>query len=289
MSKSSHNYKMIALYQMIGISKQAHYQRINHQKKMANLSEELIEGARQIRKEHKRMGCRKIYDEVNPTGIGRDKSEEVLLANGFRVKRKRSWIRTTYAGKKWYPNHIQGMKVRDINQLWVSDITFIPLGHLKFYYLTLIQDVYSRRIVGWSLSRNLRSVSTVVPAYKMAVKALSAKDKCGLIFHSDKGSQYYWHDLDTLHKQNEVTPSMGGKAWENAHAESINGVLKNEYIDFEGLKITFPDAEKMIKNIIQKYNVKRPHGSLNKMKPVEFETYIKTLNNNEKPIFKINY
>lgn len=280
---------MITFYQMIGITKQAHYKRVNHQRKMVKLTEELIEGARQLRKDHKRMGCRKMYDEINPSGLGRDRSEKLLLANGFRVKRKRSWIRTTYAGKKWYPNLIQGKQLSDINQLWVSDITYIPIGHMKHYFLTLIQDVYSRRIVGWSLSCDLRSVSTVVPAYNMAIKALNETDKGGLIFHSDKGSQYYWNGLDTLHEQNGVRPSMGGKAWENAHAETINGVLKNEYIDFVGLKITFPNAKKIIKTIIQKYNEKRPHGSLNKMKPMEFETYIKTLNNNEKPIYKINY
>jgi transposase InsO family protein len=273
---------------MIGISKQAHYKRVNHLKKMAKLSEELIEGARQIRKEHKRMGCRKMYDEIQPDGLGRDRSEHILLANGFRVKPKRSWIRTTYAGKQWYPNLIHGMQVSDINQLWVSDITYIPISHRTHYYLTLIQDVYSRRIVGWSLSRDLSSLSTVMPAYKMALLALSGQQS-GLIFHSDKGSQYSWHELKSLHEQNGVTPSMGGKAWENAHAESINGILKNEYIDFEGLKITFQQTEKLIKKIIQKYNEGRPHGSLNKMKPVEFEAYIKTLNNSVKPIFKINY
>jgi len=289
MNKSAHSYKMIALYQMIEITKQAHYKRINYQRKMTSIAEELLEGAHQIRKEHKRMGCRKMYDEISPLGIGRDRSEKILLANGFRVKRKRSWIKTTYAGKRWYPNHIQGMRLSDINQLWVSDITYIPIGHLKFYFLTLIQDVYSRRIVGWSLSCDLRSISTVVPAYKMAIKPLSETDKRGLIFHSDKGSQYYCDVLDTLHEQNGVTPSMGGKAWENAHAETINGVLKNEYIDFVGLKITFTNAKKMMKSVIQKYNEKRPHGSLNKMKPVEFETYVKTLSNNEKPTFKINY
>jgi len=274
---------------MIGITKQAHYKRVNHQKKMTNLTAELIEGARQIRKEHKRMGCRKMYDEINLSGLGRDRSEKLLLVNGFRVKRKRSWIRTTYAGKKWYPNLIQGKQLRDINQLWVSDITYIPISYRKHYFLTLIQDVYSRRVVGWSLSCDLRSISTVVPAYKMAIKALSETDKHGLIFHSDKGSQYYWNGLNTLHEQNGVRPSMGGKAWENAHAETINGVLKNEYIDFVGLKITFSNAKEMIKTIIQRYNEKRPHGSLNKMKPMEFETYIKTLNTNEKPIYKINY
>ena len=131
-------------------------------------------------------------------------------------------------------------------------------------------------------------MSTVIPAYKMALPALDGQQGRP-IFHSDKGSQYYWHELKSLHEQNGVTPSMGGKAWENAHAESINGVLKNEYIDFVGLKTTFQQTDKLIKKIIQKYNEGRPHGSLNKMKPVEFETYIKTLNDSEKPIFKINY
>ena len=279
---------MIALYQMIGISKQAHYKRVNHREKIAKLSEMLIEGAHQIRKDHKRMGCRKMYDEIQPDGIGRDRSEQILLANGFRVKPKRSWIRTTYAGKQWHPNLIQGMRVTDINQLWVSDITYIPISHSTHYFLTLVQDVYSRRIVGWSLSRDMSSMSTVIPAYKMALPALGGQQG-RLIFHSDKGSQYYWHGLKSLHEQNGVTPSMGGKAWENAHAESINGILKNEYIDFVGLKVTFQQATKMIEKIIQKYNENRPHGSLNKMKPAEFETYIKTLNNSEKPIFTINY
>lgn len=279
---------MIALYRMIGISKQAHYKRVNHQKRLEEVTEKLIEGAHRIRQEHQRMGCRKMYNEIKPDGLGRDKSEHILLANGFRVKPKRSWIRTTYTGKHWYPNLIQGMRVSNINQLWVSDITYIPISHKTHYFLTLVQDVYSRRIVGWSLSREMSSISTVVAAYKMALPALGDQ-KGGLIFHSDKGSQYYWHGLRTLHEQNAITPSMGGKAWENAHAESINGILKNEYIDFVGMRITFQQASKMIEKIIQKYNESRPHGSLNKMKPSEFEAYIKTLDNSEKPIITINY
>lgn len=82
---------------------------------------------------------------------------------------------------------------------------------------------------------------------------------------------------------------MGGKAWENAHAESLNGVLKNEYIDFQGSDISLSQARKLIHNIVKKYNEQRPHGSLKKMKPVEFETYVKNLDSKHKPIFKINY
>lgn len=280
---------MVQLYEMVGISKQGHYKRVNYGDKMTTMTKALVSQALMIRKEHKRMGCRKLYGELKPEGIGRDRFEKILISNGLRVSRKRSRIKTTYRGKRWYPNHIQGIKVRDINQLWVSDITYLPIGHLTNYFLTLVQDVYSRRILGWSLSSDLRSRSTVVPAYKMAMKTRRDSVVDGLIFHSDKGSQYCWNGMDTLHKHYGVTPSMGGKAWENAHAESINGILKNEYIDFVGLDITFDQAEKMIRSIIEKYNVKRPHGSLRNMKPVQFETYIKTLSDKEKPLFKINY
>jgi len=280
---------MVRLYELVGISKQGHYKRITYRDKMTKMTKELIQKAGLIRKEHKRMGCRKMYREIKPEGIGRDRFEYILLANGFRVKGKRSRIRTTYSGKQWYPNHIQGMKVRDINQLWVSDITYIPVGHMENYFLTLIQDVYSRKILGWSLSSNLQSISTVVPAYNMAIETRNGRVKEGLVFHSDKGSQYYWKGLAALHERNGITASMGGKAWENAHAETINGILKNEYIDFIGSNITFDQAKKMIKSIIKKYNEKRPHGSLSNMKPVEFETFVKTLKNKDKPVLKINY
>lgn len=250
---------------------------------------ELIVAAEKLRLEHKRMGCRKLYHELNPEGLGRDRTEAILLANGFRVKRKRNRYRTTYAGKYWYQNHITGMRVTGINQLWVSDITYLLVSKGKHYFLTLIQDVYSRKIVGWCLSQGMRSDQTVVPAYQMAMKKLNLLQSQGLVFHSDKGSQYYWKELDRLHRQYGVTPSMGGKAWENAHAESINGILKNEYLDFEGPDISYSQAKGMVAEVVKKYNEKRPHGSLNNMKPVEFENYIKSLNTNDKPIVEINY
>ena len=277
------------MYQMIGITKQGHYKRVAYQEKMDHLADEVVTSAHKIRKEHKRMGCRKLYHEIKPEGLGRDRTEAILLSKGFRVKRKRNYFRTTYAGRHWYPNHISGLKVTDINQLWVSDITYIPINYMKRYYLTLILDVYSRKIVGWCLSRVMQAEKTILPAYQKAIGTITDLQRKGLIFHSDKGSQYIWKELEELHTHHGITPSMGGKAWENAHAESINGILKNEYIDFEGMNISFSEARLMIDSIVKKYNEQRPHGSLKNMKPVEFENYIKQLNNNEKPIFEINY
>jgi len=274
---------------MIGISKQAHYKRLASQKKQFEVKQAVIGAAREIRKDHKRMGCRKLYSLIKPEGIGRDKTESILLSNGFRVSRKRNYHRTTYSGTRWYENRISGLEITAINQLWVSDITYIPVSYNKYYYLTLIQDVYSRKITGWQLSNGMRTSQTVVPAYQQAMTSISGIYQKELIFHSDKGSQYSSREMDQLHSDYGVLPSMGGKAWENAHAESLNGVLKNEYIDFQGSDISLSQARKLIHNIVKKYNEQRPHGSLKKMKPVEFETYVKNLDSKHKPIFKINY
>lgn len=280
---------MTKLYTMIGISKQAHYKRVGQQEKLADLTLGILTRASEMRKDHKRMGCRKLFDEIKPEAIGRDKFESILLSNGFRVKRKRNYHRTTYAGKTWYPNRISGAQISRINQLWVSDITYIPIAYKKYYYLTLVQDVYSRKVTGWQLSQDMSADQTVYPAYQMGMGSLSKEQRKGLIFHSDKGSQYSWKELEQQHMINGVQPSMGGKAWENAHAESINGVLKSEYINFENMNVSLKQARAIMERIIDLYNNARPHGSLKNMKPTEFETYVQTLSELKKPVFKINY
>lgn len=283
------SYTMSQLYKMVGISKQAHYKRVKTQEKAANVVEEILTAVSKIRIKHQRMGCRKLYDEIKPEGIGRDKFEAILLSRGLRVKRKRNYHRTTYAGKTWYPNRISEIEVKKINQLWVSDITYIPTANRKHFYLTLVQDVYSRKITGWQLSANMTTEQTVAPAFKKAINSLTKAQSKGLIFHSDRGSQYGSEVMEKLYKQHNVKPSMGGKAWENAHAESLNGILKNEYINFENTEVTLSEARKMMQRIIYLYNYERPHGSLKNKKPVEFETYIQSAPVQDRPIFKINY
>lgn len=280
---------MTKLYNMVGISKQAHYKRVQQQEKFAGLTQDILLKASEIRKDHRRMGCRKLYDEIKPEAIGRDKFEYILLSNGFRVKRKRNYHRTTYAGKTWYRNRISRTHVSGVNQVWVSDITYIPIAYKKHYYLTLVQDVYNRKITGWQLSKGMSAEQTVIPAYQMGISSLNKEQRKGLIFHSDKGSQYSCNELEQLHINNGIQPSMGGKAWENAHAESINGILKNEYINFENMNVSLKQARLMMERIIDLYNNKRPHGSLKNMKPSEFETYVQTLSEMKKPVFKINY
>lgn len=280
---------MKALYHMVGISKQGHYQQVQRAQRKALIAADVLISAQAIRKVHKRLGCRKIYSLLDIEGMGRDQVEHLLLAHGFRVARKPNYTRTTRSTGYYYENLISGGKITDIDQLYVSDITYIPVSYANYFYLTLVKDVYSRKITGWHLSQTLRTEDTVVPAYRMAVASLSAAQRKQLIFHSDKGSQYIAGIMKELHQNQGTIPSMGGKAWENAHAESLNGILKNEYIDFEGRNLSLKQAQRLVGQVVYKYNTLRPHGSLKNMKPEEYETFLLGLAPKEKPIVTINY
>ena len=181
---------MNQLYKSVGISKQGHYKRLRSALKYEEQKSSIIKAAYVLRADHKRLGCRKMYGEIQPLGIGRDRTESILLDNGFRIARRRNYRRTTYAGLSWYSNKISGKQVTGVRQIWVSDITYIAVGYNTFYYLTLILDVYSRKLVGWSLSNTMKADHTVVRAYKMAIDELTKIECKQLIFHSDRGSQY---------------------------------------------------------------------------------------------------
>lgn len=277
------------LYAMIGITKQAFYKRLARLKAHEATKQYVIAMATELRKDHTKMGCRKLYDEIRPKGMGRDRVEALLLNEGFRVPRKRSYRRTTYAGGYRYENLLSGKILNDKHQLWVSDITYIPVGYKQFYYLTLVQDVYSKVIKGWSLSKTMETEETVLASLKDALRGLSENERKQLVFHSDRGSQYGSKEMKRLHDTFKINPSMGGKAWENAHAESLNGVLKNEYINFDNSNISLTQARSLMDKWIYLYNYERPHGSLKNMKPMEFEKHLKSLSVKQRETLKIKY
>lgn len=279
---------MSNFYKMVGISKQGHYKQVKRLDSNSLMEDDILKKAAIIRKEHKRMGCRKLYSQIQPIGMGRDKTEQVLLSNGFGIQVKKNRVRTTYAGVHRFKNLISGHSINDINQVWVSDITYIPVDYKRHYYLTLIQDVYSRLIVGWSLSDNMLTQNTVKKAYQMAIERRKRRIP-DLIFHSDRGSQYGSSIIQQIHKIYNVRPSMGNKAWENAHAESLNGVLKNEYITLDKFTGSLSSAQKQTKKWIDLYNKNRPHGSLKNQKPEKYETFLQGLAPEERPILTINY
>ena len=217
-----------------------------------------------IRQEHPGCGVEKLYDTLNPDFIGRDKFIEVFMDIGFRVKRNRNYTRTTYSISNQYPNLIKGLAISQPSHIWQSDITYIRVGE-KFFYAVFIIDVYTKKIVGYHVSDNMRATANV-EALKKALK----KHPPPLIHHSDRGGQYVCKKYLKLLEENKCQVSMALSAQDNAYAERINRTIKEEYLHYWKPE-SFDQLKKQLKKAVNNYNEKRIHNHLNKMIPSEFE------------------
>ena len=222
-----------------------------------------------IKKDHPRMGTRKVYHLIKPDleqsniKMGRDALFDLMAANNLQVtKRKRRHITTNSNHVfKRYPNLIKGFEPDEPNQIWVSDITYIRSGQ-KFLYLFLITDMYSKKILGYRLARSLDSIHAV-NSLQDAIKN-SSKPITGLIHHSDRGIQYCSKDyIKVLDKHNiKISMTEKGDPLENPIAERVNGILKDEYLNLYK-DLTTVQLDKSI----EKYNNKRPHLSCDMLTP----------------------
>lgn len=200
--------------------------------------------------------------------MGRDRFEAFCFANGFKVSVKRAYHRTTNSwGVTRFDNLLMDYKCTGINQVWVSDITYYRIGE-RFYYLTFILDLYSRFIVGHSASENMLTISTTIPALKIALKARKGHKE--LIIHSDGGGQYYCKEWLLLTRENQIRSSMCESVYENAHAERINGIIKNDYLLYYSPQ-NYDQLTTMGKKAVMKYNYERPHQFLGNVSPSEYE------------------
>jgi len=278
---------MMGLYRAAGVSRQGHFQWMGRFAQANRKGAILLEEAAHLRKGHPRMGARKVHDVLSPD-LGRDRFEALLLDNGMRLRRVRNYARTTYAHPSIrYPNLIEGMVVKTIDRLWVSDITYVPFEG-RFYYVTLITDVYSRRIIGAAASRTLAAEANL-RALRQAIKLRGGRMPPGLIHHSDRGSQYVDQDYVSLLSYHKARVSMGDKAWKNAHAERVNGIIKNEYILPLGFK-SFKGLVSSLRNSTNRYNTVRPHQNLPmRMSPCTFEEFLKDNPGKIAYEVKINY
>jgi len=277
---------MSLILKIAGISKQAYWQYKLKQLENKINADDILLKAEAIREEHPKIGIRKLYCMLQPSYIGRDKFETILINNGFRVKYPRNYIRTTYSSKCYqYTNLIKGIELTDVNQVWNSDITYF-WARDKFYYLIFIQDTYSRKIVGYQGSNNMR-VEANIKALKMAFKTRCNKNLRGLIHHSDMGTQYASNLYTELLNNQNCLISMCKTAYENPYAERLNGIIKNEYLKSRQIN-NLRDLTKELDRAVYSYNNSRPHLSLiNKLSPVTFENYILSLPAEKRPRFKL--
>ncbi len=272
---------MNSVYRVIEISKQAFHQRLNLQIRRQEEFEQLLPIIRQIREDHPRMGSREMYRLIQPQTIGRDRFEAYCFEHGFKVDIKRSFRKTTNSlGVTRFENLLINIELTGVNQVWVSDITYYEIGG-KFYYLTFITDLFSRRILGHSASDNLFTENTTIPALKMAIKIRRGLNLKGLILHSDGGGQYYCKEFLKITKRTKMLNSMCEDVWENSHAERINGTIKNSYL--EGYKPrNFEELQRMLKKAVKMYNEQKPHEALSGLNPVVFENQLlNILTNND--------
>ena len=152
--------------------------------------EQLIPLINEIRTDHPRMSARDIYLKLQPYCMGRDQFERFCMDSGYRIKRLKNFrVTTNSLGVTRFPNMIKDTRVTRVNQVFVSDITYFDIGS-DTYYLTFIMDLYNREIVGWSVSDNLRTETTTIPALLMLITLRGKVNLKGSIIHSDGGGQY---------------------------------------------------------------------------------------------------
>ena len=227
----------------------------------------ILDLVRAERRLQPRIGGKKLYfmlssaiHEIYPH-FGRDKFFRFLDKYDLLVKRKRQYCKTT---NSWHHFHKYGNIIRDLNifrpnQVWASDITYLRTEK-GFVYLSLLTDMYSRKIVGWSLSDSL-SIEGSIQALKKALKQNPPKK--ALIHHSDRGIQYCSKDYVKILKKKKIKISMTEEnhCYENAMAERVNGILKDEYL-LDRTFIDFKHTEKACQEAIKLYNTRRPHWAL---------------------------
>lgn len=262
------------LCSLLGYSRQAFYKFVKHAEKEALQHDLIHQEVLRIRKTLKRLGTRKLLFKMegfmreHHIEIGRDAMFDLLATHKLLIRKRKRRVPVTTFSDHWmrkYPNLIVDFIPTAPNQLWVSDITYITLKD-DFAYLSLITDAYSRKIVGFYLSETL-SADGCIKALQMA---LNNNPQLGrLIHHSDRGSQYCCADYVSILDKHFVKISMtqSGDPLENAIAERVNGILKDELL--EKIYINYQEAKQAIAAAISIYNYQRPHSSIDMLTPIE--------------------
>lgn len=218
-----------------------------------------------------RIGTRKLYHLLKPKfdkmslKLGRDRFFNYLRSEHLLIRPKKNYTKTTYSNH-WlhkHPNLLVNKKVRSPEEVFVSDITYLQ-SRQGTHYLSLVTDAYSRKIMGHKLSNDMSTLN-VVQALRKAIKnKLTTKQT---IHHSDRGLQYCSKLYQTELSTNNMLSSMteGYDCYQNALAERMNGILKNEFLIYKCNNEQ--ELKKLVDESIRTYNHKRPHTSLNYRTP----------------------
>jgi len=248
-------------------------------------NQRLVQQVRSIHREHQhRYGSPRITSELKGTGVScsENRVARLMRRHGIKARSKRAFRpRTTVRAKEDLvaPNRLQGLgthQLQGLNQVWISDITYIRTRDKGWCYLAAIMDWKSRKIVGWALDTHMES--------SLIGKTLDRALACrlpapGLFLHSDRGCQYTSRDFQERLKSAGILPSMGqsGYCYDNAGMEAFWSTLKSELLPQSGSFETLASAKIALFEYIEiYYNRKRRHSSLGYLSPDNYEKWLQT-------------
>jgi len=218
-----------------------------------------------------RIGGKKLYKLVKPEldnqriKLGRDGFFDYLREHDLLVKPKKSYTKTTHSNHwmRKHPNLLKEFKAKQAEEVLVSDITYVK-SDAGTHYLSLTTDAFSRKIMGYELSEEMKA-SDVVKALNMSIR--QKRYNHAMIHHSDRGLQYCSDEYQQVLLKHQIKPSMtdGYDCYQNALAERVNGILKEEFLLYQCKNID--ELKKLVDESIYIYNEIRPHLSLGMKTP----------------------
>src|SRR5579862_102119 len=263
------------LCRLFGKTRHAYYDHLWRAQRINIKDDIILQQVLELRKAMPRLGTRKLLNRLQPTllshdiQIGRDYLFDLLDAHRLLIRKRKRKIVTTNSRHRYrkYPNLIRHLSITRPEQVWVSDMTYIQVQN-KWSYLSLITDAYSRKIMGYCFREDMKAIGCLT-ALKMAIARRSYSEQT-LIHHSDRASQYACEDSIKLLDHNHIDISMTEKSdpYENALAERINGIIKDEFSLYQS-KLNFELTYQHIIKSIDTYNGSRPHASCNYLTPNE--------------------
>jgi len=261
---------------LFGVTRQAYYLAHQQAARTSIAHMVVLSLVSEFRAQVPMLGTRKLLFLLEPEmethhiKMGRDMLFDLLRFHGLLIRRRRRTVKTTdsHHWLKRYPNLITNLILTAPEQLWVGDITYIRTLE-GFSYLSLLTDAYSRMIVGYSLHPSLEAIGCI-DALTIAIRNRKINSPYRLIHHSDRGIQYCSRNYtDILSEQNiAISMTQSGSPYENALAERVNGIIKNEFFP-KRIYQNHKEAKKSIDIIITSYNEKRPHASLDYLTPIQ--------------------
>jgi transposase InsO family protein len=254
----------------LGITRQGHHKAMAAEPQAELEVEMVVQLVAERRRALPRVGGLKLHhllkDDLAAMGIklGRDRFFDVLREEHLLVERRRSRTRTTNSFHRFriWPNRVKGLEVVRPDQVWVVDITYLRCRS-GFVYLFLLTDVWSRKIVGWTLGSTLETRWSL-DALAMALQgAHGPQEGVERIHHSDRGVQYCSADYVNALKTEGIEISMAeaGNPYENAIAERVNGILKDEFL-LDRTMEEMESAQRAVAQAVEAYNTLRPHRSI---------------------------